>query len=139
VKTFLYYIGHPRDANANALAEEYVKRTTRYLACEMREIRPARFDPWSRHPAATKILLDAAGRTMDSAAFTALVSKAEAEARDLVFLIGGFEGPPPDWKSHAGLLLSLSPLTFPHEFARVILAEQLYRAATTLRGHPYPR
>jgi 23S rRNA (pseudouridine1915-N3)-methyltransferase len=139
VKIFLYDIGHPRDARANALAEEYVKRTTRYLACQMREIRPARFDPWARHPAATKILLDAASRALDSAAFTALISKAETEGRDLVFLIGGADGPPPDWKSRAGLLLSLSPLTFPHEFARVILAEQLYRAATTLRGHPYPR
>ena len=139
MKIHLYYIGHPRDANANALAEEYIKRTQRYLACEMREIRPARFDPWARHPGATKILLDAAGRTMDSGGFVALVSKAEREGRDLVFLIGGADGPPPGWKSRADLLLSLSPLTFPHEFARVILAEQIYRAATTLRGHPYPR
>ncbi len=139
MKIRIYYIGKPRDASANAMAEEYVKRTSRYLPCEMREIRPDRFDPWTRHPSATKVLLDAAGRAMDSAAFTALVSKAEMESRDLVFVIGGADGLPSDWKPRAGLLLSLSPMTFPHEFARVMLAEQVYRAATGLRGHPYPR
>lgn len=135
----LYYIGKPRDPNANRMAEEYIKRTGRYMRCEMREIRPERFDPWARHPAATRVLLDAAGRNLDSAAFTALVSRAELEARDLVFIIGGADGLPGDWRSRADLLLSLSPMTFPHEFARVMLAEQIYRAATTLRGHPYPR
>jgi len=139
LKIGIYYIGKPRDASANAMAAEYIKRAGRYLACEMREIRPDRFDPWTRHPSATKILLDAAGRAMDSAAFTAVIAKAEMEGRDLVFVIGGADGPPPEWRSRASLLLSLSPLTFPHEFARVILAEQIYRAATTLRGHPYPR
>ena len=139
MKIHVYYIGKPRDPNANGMADEYVKRTTRYLPCEMREIRPDRFDLWSRHASAAKILLDAAGRSMDSAAFTALVSKAEMEARDLVFLIGGADGLPPDWKPRADLLLSLSPMTFPHEFARVMLTEQIYRAVTTLRGHPYPR
>lgn len=139
VKVSIYYVGKARDASANAMAEEYVKRTGRYIPCEMREIRPGRFDPWERHPSATKILLDAAGRKMDSAAFIALVSKAEMEGRDLVFVIGGADGLPPDWKPRAGLLLSLSPMTFPHEFARVMLTEQIYRAATSLRGHPYPR
>lgn len=139
MKVHLYYIGRPREANANRLAEEYVKRTARYLPCEMREIKPARFDPWGRHPAASKILLDAAGRAMDSAAFTALVAKAQMEGRDLVFVVGGADGLPEDWTARADLLLSLSPMTFPHEFARVLLAEQIYRAVTTLRGHPYPR
>ena len=139
MKIGIYFIGKPRDASANAMAEEYVKRTNRYLPCEMREIRPDRFDPWARHPSATKILLDAAGRRTDSAEFTALVAKAEMEGRDLVFVIGGADGLPLDWKPRAGLLLSLSPMTFPHEFARVMLAEQVYRAATGLRGHPYPR
>jgi len=139
LKVYLYYIGKPRDAQANAMAQEYVKRTTRYLPCEMREIRPGRFDPWARHPAAAKILLDAAGRAMDSAAFTALVSKAGMEGRDLVFLLGGADGLPAEWKPRADLLLALSPLTLPHELARVLLAEQIYRAVTTLRGHPYSR
>ncbi|MBV9201729.1 MAG: 23S rRNA (pseudouridine(1915)-N(3))-methyltransferase RlmH, partial [Alphaproteobacteria bacterium] len=80
-----------------------------------------------------------AGAAMDSAAFASLVSKAEAGARDLLFLVGGHEGLPPEWKPKADILLSLSPMTFPHELARAMLAEQIYRAFTTLRGHPYPR
>jgi 23S rRNA (pseudouridine1915-N3)-methyltransferase len=76
---------------------------------------------------------------MDSAAFVGLIRRAELDARDVVFVVGGAEGLPGEWRSRADLLLSLSPMTFPHELARVMLAEQIYRAATTLRGHPYPR
>jgi 23S rRNA (pseudouridine1915-N3)-methyltransferase len=68
-----------------------------------------------------------------------IVERAESDGQDLVFLIGGHAGLPPDWKPRADLLLSLSPMTFPHELARAMLAEQIYRAFTTLRGHPYPR
>lgn len=139
MRIYLYYIGKARDQNANSMADEYIKRSTRYARVEMREIQPTRFDPWTKHPSATKILLDPAGKTQDSALFSKLVAKAEQESRDLVFVIGGAEGLPANWRARGDLLLSLSPLTFPHELARVILAEQLYRAFTTLRGHPYPR
>jgi 23S rRNA (pseudouridine1915-N3)-methyltransferase len=139
LKIYVYYIGKQRDAAANRIAEEFLKRTSRYLQCEMREIKPERFDLWGKHAAGRKVLLDAGGRAMDSGEFTRLVEKAEFEARDLVFVIGGAEGLPPEWKPRADLLLSLSPMTFPHELARAMLAEQIYRAATTMRGHPYPR
>ncbi len=139
MKLLLYYIGKARDAHANAMAEEYIKRSTRFAKCEMREIHPHRFDLWTKHPSASKILLDPAGRALDSAAFISLVEKAEREGRDMVFVIGGAEGLPQDWKPRADLLLGLSPLTMPHELARVVLAEQIYRALTALRGHPYPR
>jgi 23S rRNA (pseudouridine1915-N3)-methyltransferase len=139
LKIHLYYIGKPRDQNANRMAEDYIQRCTHYARTEMREIQPPRFDPWSKHPSAKKILLDPAGKPQDSAQFTKLIAKAEQESRDLVFLIGGADGLPANWRDRGDLLLSLSALTFPHEFARVILAEQLYRAFTTLRGHPYPR
>jgi 23S rRNA (pseudouridine1915-N3)-methyltransferase len=139
LKIHLYYIGKPRDQKANRMAEDYIQRCTHYARTEMREIQPARFDPWSKHPSARKILLDPAGKAQDSAQFTKLIAKAEQESRDLVFIIGGADGLPPNWRDRGDLLLSLSALTFPHEFARVILAEQLYRAFTTLRGHPYPR
>ncbi len=56
-----------------------------------------------------------------------------------MFLIGGADGLPPEWKSRAIYCWALSPMTMPHELARVMLAEQIYRALTTLRGHPYPR
>ena len=139
MRLYLYYFGKARDAHANAIAAEYVKRATRYLQCEMREVQPARFDVFRKHAAATKALLDPEGKRLDSAQFTALVAKAELEARDLVFVIGGADGLPAEWKPRADLLLSLSPMTFPHELARAMLAEQIYRAATGMRGHPYPR
>jgi 23S rRNA (pseudouridine1915-N3)-methyltransferase len=139
VKIFLYYIGKARDPHANAIAAEFVKRSTRYAECEMREIVPGRFDLFLKHSAARKIFLDPAGHAYDSARFVTLVQKAEQEAQDLVFLVGGHDGLPTEWKLRADQLLSLSPMTFPHELARAMLAEQIYRAFTTLRGHPYPR
>jgi 23S rRNA (pseudouridine1915-N3)-methyltransferase len=54
-------------------------------------------------------------------------------------VIGGADGLPETWKPRADLLLALSPMTMPHELARVVLAEQIYRALATLKGHPYPR
>lgn len=139
VKLYLYYIGKPRDPHANRLAEEYMERIGRYTTAEMREIRPDRTDPWVRHPAARKLFLDPAGRQMDSGEFVRLVEKAEMEGRDLLFLVGGADGLPEGWRRRADLLLSLSRMTFPHELARAMLAEQIYRAFATLRGHPYAR
>jgi 23S rRNA (pseudouridine1915-N3)-methyltransferase len=139
LKLIVYYIGKTRDAHANALADEYLKRTGRYLNCEMREIRPGRFDLFAKHPAAMKVFLDPAGKMLDSREFARLVERCESDARDLVFLVGGADGLPEEWKARAELLLSLSAMTFPHELARAMLTEQIYRAVTTLRGHPYPR
>jgi 23S rRNA (pseudouridine1915-N3)-methyltransferase len=139
VKLFVYYIGKARDVHANGIGTEFLKRTSRYAECEMREIVPHRFDLFARHASARKVFLDPAGRQMDSPAFIQLIDRAEREAQDLLFLIGGHDGLPPDWKPRADLLLSLSSMTFPHELARAMLAEQIYRAFTTLRGHPYPR
>jgi 23S rRNA (pseudouridine1915-N3)-methyltransferase len=139
MKIWVYFIGKARDAASNAIAAEFLKRTSRYAVCEMREIYPDRFDPWAKHPSAAKILLDPAGKLMSSAQFIDLVAKAEMEGRDQVFVIGGHDGLPPGWPGRADMLLSLSPMTFPHELARAMLTEQIYRAFTTLRGHPYPR
>lgn len=139
LKIFLYYAGKPRDEHANAIAAEFLKRSSRYTHCEMREIVFGRFDLFSKHASAQKIFLDPAGKPFDSRAFTTLVQSAEDEGRDLVFLVGGHDGLPAEWKPRADLLLSLSPMTFPHELARAMLGEQIYRAFTTLRGHPYPR
>jgi len=139
MKIHLYFVGKPRDAHANAMAEEYIERASRYVRTEMREVQPERFDPWAKHPSASKILLDPAGRSLDSLQFAKLISKSELEARDLVFLVGGASGLPPAWRKQPGVLLALSALTMPHELARVVLAEQLYRALAALRGHPYPK
>ena len=140
MKVHLYYIGKQRDANSNAIAEEFLKRTSRYLKCEMREVHPERFDLWERHPGARKVLLDPAGKTATSEEFALMIGDAELAAKDILFVVGGADGLPPTWRARADAsLLSLSKMTFPHELARAMLAEQIYRAATILRGHPYPR
>jgi 23S rRNA (pseudouridine1915-N3)-methyltransferase len=105
----------------------------------VREIDPRRFDLFARHPTALKAFLDPAGKAMTSEEFAAWVGKAELEARDIVMLLGGHDGLPPAWRPRADLLLSLSRMTMPHELARAVVAEQIYRALTILRGHPYPR
>ena len=79
MKILIYYVGKPRDPHANGMAEEFVLRTTRYARCEMREIDPARFDPWAKHPSASKILLDPEGKVMDSPRFAKLVSKSDCK------------------------------------------------------------
>jgi 23S rRNA (pseudouridine1915-N3)-methyltransferase len=139
VKIYLYYIGKPKDAHANALASEYMRRAGHYAASVMAEIRPERTDPWEKHPTAKKILMDPVGKPLASEAFAHLIDKAEMQGHDLVFVIGGHAGLPEAWRKRADLLVSLSAMTMPHELARVVLAEQIYRAFTILRGYPYPR
>ncbi len=139
MRLYLYYVGRAKNLHANALAAEYLKRSSRFVSCESCEIQPQRFNLTAKHPAATKILLDPAGREMDSQSFARLIGQAELEARDLVFVVGGHDGLPSEWKPKADLLLSLSRMTLPHEMARAVLAEQIYRGLTILRGHPYPR
>ncbi len=135
----IYYAGKPRDRHANALAEEYVKRCRRWARCEMREVDPRRGETPAKASKEIRIALDPAGRPLGTSAFVALMRRTERDGRDLTFLVGGADGLPAAWRESADLLVSLSPLTLPHELARVILAEQIYRALATLRGHPYPR
>jgi 23S rRNA (pseudouridine1915-N3)-methyltransferase len=139
VKVHLYYVGKPKDAHANAMAAAYMKRAGHYAPSSMSEIRPEKNDFWTRHAGAKKILLDPAGRPLDSNQFAELFSAAGMLGHDLVFVVGGHDGLPAGWRERADLLLSLSAMTMPHELARVVLAEQIYRAFTILRGHPYPR
>ena len=92
------------------------------------------------HQRAFKVVLDPAGRQLDSAALTAVIEKAQNTAvREVLFLVGGADGLSQAARERADLVLSLSRLTLPHELARVILAEQIYRVFATLRHHPYPR
>jgi 23S rRNA (pseudouridine1915-N3)-methyltransferase len=139
LKVFLYYVGKPRDPHANALATDYIERSARFAPCKMAEVRVDRIDLWTKHPGAKKILLDPAGKALDSQTFAQLFARAEMNGHDLVFVVGGHDGLPSQWRERADLLLSLSAMTMPHELARVVLSEQIYRAFTSLRGHPYPR
>jgi 23S rRNA (pseudouridine1915-N3)-methyltransferase len=89
---------------------------------------------------AALIALDENGRALTSRAFAAKVSAWQRQGRsELAFLIGGPDGLDPALIERADLVLALGRMTWPHRLVRVLLAEQLYRAATILAGHPYHR
>ncbi len=86
------------------------------------------------------IALDEHGRTMPSAQFATQLARWRDDGRPAVsFIIGGADGLDPAFVREADLTLSFSPLTWPHQLVRIMLAEQLYRATTILSGHPYHR
>jgi 23S rRNA (pseudouridine1915-N3)-methyltransferase len=134
VKIGLYYIGKPRSREANLLADEYAKRIAHFCRFEMVEVKSEKAMP----PAAKafRVVLDPAGRMMTSEGLAELL---EAKSGEIHFCIGGAEGFSDAFCAEADALLSLSKMTLPHELARVVLAEQVYRAFTILRNHPYPR
>ena len=86
----------------------------------------------------TAVLLDSRGRQMASEAFASWIGERRDQgARQIVFAIGPAGGWSDDARQRAQLLLSLGPLTMAHALARLVMAEQLYRACTILAGHPY--
>jgi 23S rRNA (pseudouridine1915-N3)-methyltransferase len=90
-----------------------------------------------RTPAAS-VLLDSRGRSMTSEAFAAwLGARRDESVQHIVFAIGPASGWSPSALPRAKLLLSLGSFTLAHALARLVLAEQLYRACTILTGHPY--
>lgn len=87
-----------------------------------------------------RVVLHETGKAMSSDAFAKwLAARRDAGSKALALMIGGPDGHGPDVLAGATLQLSLGPMTLPHGLARVVLAEQLYRAATILAGHPYHR
>jgi len=134
VKIRLCYISKPRSREANLLAGEYAKRITRFCRFEMVEVKGEKAIVPA--PKAFKIVLDPAGRTMTSQQLADLI---EAKSGEIYFYIGGADGFSDSFRAEADQLLSLSKMTLPHELARVVLTEQIYRAFTILRNHPYPR
>ena len=85
-------------------------------------------------------ILDERGQTITSPDFAARLGEwRDAGHRDLAFVIGGADGIAPDLRAGADLALSFGPMVWPHMLARVMLAEQLYRAAAILAGTPYHR
>jgi 23S rRNA (pseudouridine1915-N3)-methyltransferase len=86
------------------------------------------------------VALDERGKTLDSPAFSTQLGRwRDASVPALAFLIGGADGLSPDLRRKADLTLAFGAATWPHQMVRVMLLEQLYRAATLLSGHPYHR
>lgn len=121
---------------------EYAKRFGRGLHFELVEIPLAR-EPERMRAAIGRsdyvVALEVTGRSMSSPALAEWLAARMAGGQDLAFLVGGPDGLDPALAKGADFRWSLSPLTFPHALVRVIVAEQLYRAHSLLRGHPYHR
>lgn len=91
-------------------------------------------------PEGILVTLDERGKALGSEAFAGLLKRWRDDGRPAVsFVIGGADGIDPDFVRQADLSLSFSPMVWPHQLVRIMLAEQLYRATTILSGHPYHR
>jgi 23S rRNA (pseudouridine1915-N3)-methyltransferase len=139
----LVMLGKTRREEIRALVDDYIQRIRRYADIEINELRDvssAALRKLKIEPSAVVVLLDAAGKQFTSQQFARwLGDLRDRGTRDVVFLCGGAEGFPDELRAKAKQKISLSTLTMPHEFARVILAEQIYRAFAILAGHPYPK
>ena len=134
MKVQVLFIGKPRNRTLNDAADEYAKRLGRYCRFEMTEMKGEADAAAVQKP--LRIVLDPLGKQLSSDALAKLL---ETAGRDVAFFVGGAEGFSDDFRGRADRLLSLSEMTLPHELARLVLVEQLYRAFTILRGHPYPK
>ena len=145
-------VGKPRDRHLAAAIEEYETRAARYWPLEIAEVREASgrgVAPEAararegtrlleRLPAgALVIVCDERGDRLTSPQFATLLAASRDRAQDVALLIGGAFGLPDEMRTRAARSLQLAPWTLPHELARLVLAEQLYRAGTILRGEPY--
>ena len=134
MKIDLLFIGKPRSAEANTLAEEYGERIGHY--CRFRMIRLRDESAAPEYPRALKVVFDPAGRQLSSRQFASLIEKA---GRDIAFFVGAAEGFSDAFRASADQVISLGKMTLPHELARVIASEQIYRAFAILNGHPYAK
>jgi 23S rRNA (pseudouridine1915-N3)-methyltransferase len=145
-------VGKPRDANLAGAIRDYESRAGRYWPLEFHEVReePARSGSADLvrereghrllsaiPPAAQVVACELTGRLMTSEEFAAWLQQLRERARDVALVIGGAFGLGHAVRERATASLALAPWTLPHELARLVLAEQFYRAGTILRGEPY--
>jgi 23S rRNA (pseudouridine1915-N3)-methyltransferase len=143
-------VGKPRNAALAAAIAHYEERAARYWPIEVREVREegARASAdivrekegerlLARTKGATVVACDERGASMTSPEFAAFLQTARERAKDVAFVIGGAHGLAESVRSAAQKRIALAPFTLPHELARLVLAEQLYRAGTIVRGEPY--
>lgn len=144
-------IGGIKNKPVMEIAKEYLKRIKPYAKVEISELKAEAFrdgdearaktkegerllDFLKKRPGARIILLSESGRMMDSPQFAKFLEK---ENKQIIFVIAGALGYSPEIMERGFERVSLSPLTFTHEMARVILLEQIYRAAAILKGKKY--
>lgn len=134
--------GKLRDAGLQALCDDYTRRIQPFAPLEHLEVRDAaglrtRWNDRTRG-LGPRVLLDERGEQLDSRGLARWIDTwRSGGARQVSFYIGDADGFTAEDRDGADRLLALSRLTLPHRLARLILLEQLYRAATMLAGHPY--
>src|SRR6185312_5102274 len=141
-------VGKPRDANLAGAIREYETRASRYWPLQVHEVReePARSGSADLvreregqrlleaiPPGAQIVACELNGKTMSSEQFAAWLQQLRERARDVAIVIGGAYGLGDVVKERATSTLALAPWTLPHELARLVLAEQVYRAGTIAR------
>ena len=142
MKICLLMLGKTRHPEMAGVLQDYVKRISRSCPIDVAEVRDAgaalkRLDA---NRAAASVLLDAGGKQYDSEAFaTWLGELRDRGTRELFFVCGDALGFPDNLRERVKQRLSLSAMTYSHELARVMLAEQIYRAFAILSGSPYPK
>jgi len=143
VKLQIAWIGKTKEVAIRALTDEYLKRISRYVGAESHEMNsePALLDlaaDTTGRTAPVLILLDARGRQFTSEEFANLLrDQQDRGTQNLFFAVGPADGFSDKARAAADLVLSFGKMTLAHELARVVLLEQIYRAFTILKGHPY--
>lgn len=143
MKIKIAWLGRTKERPIQDLTDEYLKRISRYGEveglCLKDEDHVLALARGSRNqPKCFLIVLDSRGKQFSSEEFGQFLrKKEESTSQPLLFAIGGADGFGDETRAAAGLILSLGTFTMPHELARVVLLEQVYRACTILAGHPY--
>jgi 23S rRNA (pseudouridine1915-N3)-methyltransferase len=135
-------LGKTRRAEMRAVIDDYVKRIGRSSPIEITEVRDgdAAIKKLDADRAATAVLLDALGKNLDSNAFAKWIGELrDRGTRELIFVCGDADGFPTSLRERVPQKISLSAMTYSHELARAMLAEQVYRAFAILSGSPYPK
>jgi len=148
VKIKVAWIGKTKEPAIEALTREYLQRIARYAEVASTALKDEagvlslasgtgqknNNNNKARHKL---VLLDSRGKQLSSEELAAFLEREQLNAVPLLFAIGGSDGFSDEARRIAGFSLSLGKMTFPHELARVVLLEQLYRAFTILKNHPY--
>src|SRR5450432_3574137 len=137
MKIRLLMLGKTRRPELCSILNDYVKRIGRSSKIEVTEVRDgeAALKKMEADHAATVVLLDAGGKTVDSEAFAKWIEELrDRGTRELIFVCGDAEGFPGVVRERVKQKISLSNMTYSHELARAMLAEQIYRAFAILSG-----
>lgn len=142
MKLRVAWIGKTKETAIQSLGSEYLKRISRYNTCDGSEFASEaallKTVEQKGRTAPVLVLMDSCGKQMSSEELAEFVrTHLERGTQELIFAIGPSDGWSPETLSRATAKLSMGKMTLPHELARVVLLEQIYRAFTILNGHPY--